>query len=144
MTDVARSAATRFRFADLVLDVGSRRVARDGQEIELPKLSFDLLSALVTAAPDALSIDQLIERVWNGSIVSSATVAKRVELLRHALSDDSQNPRYIGLIRGHGYRLIPDVAVQAVAAQVTVQPGAERPLRPGYLIVAVALLGVLL
>lgn len=109
MTDVAQSVATRYRIADLVLDTGSRRVTRDGQEIELPKLSFDLFSALAAAAPDALSTDELIDKVWHGSVVNSATVAKRVELLRQALSDDSQKPRYVALVRGHGYRLVPEV-----------------------------------
>lgn len=102
---------------------------RGGQEIELQKLSFDLLAALASAAPDALSTDDLVERVWKGSVVSPATVAKRVELLRHALSDDSQSPRYVALVRGHGYRLVPDVTVSTVA---------ERSYRRS-IVVAVAL-----
>lgn len=68
-----------------------------------------MLLALVEAAPDTLSSDELMDRVWQGAVVSQATVAKRVELLRQALDDDSQSPRYIALVRGHGYRLVPDV-----------------------------------
>ena len=60
MTDAARSAATRYRIDDLVLDTGSRRVMRDGHEIELPKLSFDLFSALAAAAP-AHAIDAALK-----------------------------------------------------------------------------------
>ena len=93
---------------DLVIDAGARRVTRGNEEIALPKLSFDLLFALARAAPDTLSIDELMDQVWGKAVVSPATVAKRVELLRHALGDDSTDPRYIALVRGHGYRLIAD------------------------------------
>ena len=98
-----------YRLADLTVDTGQRRVCRGKADIELPKLTFDLLEALVRAAPDSLSTDQLIDQVWSGAVVSSATVAKRVELLRQALDDDSSKPHYIALVRGYGYRLIPDV-----------------------------------
>ena len=53
-----------------------------------------------------------MERVWKGVVVSPATVAKRVELLRQALGDDSAEPRYIALVRGYGYRLIPAVSTE--------------------------------
>ena len=96
-----------FRIDDLVVDRGQRRVFRGDDEIKLPKLSFDLLVALSDAAPNSLSIDEIIQEVWNGTVVSPATVAKRIELLRQAVGEDSANTRYIALVRGYGYRLIP-------------------------------------
>ena len=98
-----------YRFADLTLDAGQRVVRRGTTIIELPRLSFDLLRALVLAAPDSLSTDELMDQVWRGAVVSHATVAKRVELLRQGLGDDSNAPRYVALVRGYGYRLIPAV-----------------------------------
>ena len=98
----------QINFKDLTIDVGARRVVRGDQEIALTKLSFDLLLALARAAPDTLSIDALMDQVWGKTVVSPATVAKRVELLRQALGDDSGDPRYVALVRGHGYRLVAD------------------------------------
>lgn len=92
--------------ADLRVHAGERVVVRDGRAIDLPRLSFDLLLALIDAAPEALSTDELITRVWKGAVVSPATVAKRVELLRQALGDDSTDPRYVAVLRGYGYRLV--------------------------------------
>ena len=103
------SAAAVYRFADLVLDRGRRSVQRGTDTLALPRKSFDLLLALVESAPDTLSTDEIMDRVWGNAVVSQATVAKRVELLRQALDDDSQSPRYIALVRGHGYQLVPDV-----------------------------------
>lgn len=97
------------RVNDLVVDPGARVVWRDETRIDLPRLSFDLLLTLVEAAPDAVTTDQLMERVWQGVVVSPATIAKRVELLRHALGDEATEPRYIELVRGYGYRMAAKV-----------------------------------
>jgi len=97
----------RYRIDDLDVDLGQRRVFRGDQEIQLPKLSFSMLVALIKAAPNAISIDELIDEVWDGPVVSPATVSKRAELLRQALGGGGRNSRYVALVRGHGYRLIP-------------------------------------
>ncbi len=49
-------------------------------------------------------------------MVNAETVTKRVEIVREALGDDSHEPRYIALVRGHGYRLV--VPVEAAAPEV--------------------------
>ena len=86
---------------------------RANAEISLPKLSFDLLLVLIRAAPDIISIDELMSRVWPGLVVSPETVSQRVKLLRDALGDDPRNPRYIAGLRGRGYRLIGAVSDSA-------------------------------
>lgn len=95
-----------YRVGDLCVLPGIQRVLREGREIALPRLSFNLLRALIRAAPNTLSVDELMDRVWPGLVVSPETVTQRIKLLRDALSDDSHAPRYIGLVRGRGYRLL--------------------------------------
>jgi TolB-like protein/DNA-binding winged helix-turn-helix (wHTH) protein/tetratricopeptide (TPR) repeat protein len=97
----------RHRIADLEVDVGKAEVTRGDKTIALPKLSFDLLCALIDAAPAIVSNEELLQRVWPGLLVSPESVAQRVKLLRSAIGDDSQQPRYILGVRGRGYRLIP-------------------------------------
>ncbi|HEX7706590.1 MAG TPA: winged helix-turn-helix domain-containing protein [Thermoanaerobaculia bacterium] len=104
---------------DLRVDPGLRRVERGTSEISLPGLSFDLLIALIEGAPEFLSTDRLISEVWKGQVVSSETVTQRVKLLRDALGDDSQNPRYVAGARGQGYRLIAPVSTADRAAPPT-------------------------
>jgi transcriptional activator of cad operon len=99
----------RFRIDDLEVDVGKAEVTRGGEKIALPKLSFDLLCALINAAPTIVTNDELLQQVWPGLLVSPESVAQRVKLLRSAIGDDSQQPRYILGVRGRGYRLIPAV-----------------------------------
>ncbi len=113
----------RYRVGDLFLDIQRERVIRSGREIRLSKLTFDLLVALVRAAPDLVSVDALIERVWAGSIVGPETVSQRVKRLRLALGDDPKAPRYVGGVRGRGYRLIAPVSPWVAAA-----PGSKAGL----------------
>lgn len=112
-----------FLVGDLSVDVGQQRVTRAGIEITLPYLSFELLLALIRVAPNVISNDLLMARVWPGLIVSPETVAKRVNLLREALGDDAQHPHYIAGVRGRGYRL-----VAAVSPAVAPAPPVEDPV----------------
>ncbi|MDB6088283.1 MAG: Tetratricopeptide 2 repeat protein [Gammaproteobacteria bacterium] len=99
----------RYQVSDLTIDVGRGRVMRGGTEIALPKLSFELLLVLIRHAPNLLSLDALMDKVWPGLIVSPETVSQRVKLLRDALDDDPKAPRYIGGLRGRGYQLVAPV-----------------------------------
>jgi TolB-like protein/DNA-binding winged helix-turn-helix (wHTH) protein/Tfp pilus assembly protein PilF len=115
-----------FLAGDLHVDVGQQRITRAGVEITLPNLSFQLLLALIRVAPNVLSNDLVMARVWPGLIVSPETVAKRVNLLREALGDDAQEPRYIAGVRSRGYRLIAPVS-PAVRLAPTIEGSLSAP-----------------
>jgi DNA-binding winged helix-turn-helix (wHTH) protein len=99
----------RYRVGDLQIDVARRHVARDGREIRLGKLTFDLFAALIRAAPHSVPVDVLLKNVWAGTVVERETVSQRIKRLRIALGDSAQTPRYIAGIRGLGYRIIVSV-----------------------------------
>ena len=97
-------------FGDLRLDTARRELTRDEIPIKLPKLSYNLLDALVTSAPNFVSHEELIQQVWGEKrVISAENLSQRIALLRQSLSDDSQNPIYIETIYGQGFRLIPEV-----------------------------------
>jgi TolB-like protein/DNA-binding winged helix-turn-helix (wHTH) protein/Flp pilus assembly protein TadD len=102
-------ASTGYQVDDLIVDLGQQRVTRAGIEIPLPHLSFDLLLTLARAAPDLVSFDELNKRVWPGLVITPETISQRVKLVRDALGDDSHAPRYIGGVRGRGYRMVASV-----------------------------------
>ena len=79
---------------------------RGEQDIELPKLSFDLLLALARRSPNVVPGDELMTLVWPGLVVGPETVVQRVKLLRQALGDRPDDPRYVAALRSRGYRLV--------------------------------------
>ena len=124
------ATAPVYRVGDLTVDVGRATVERDGRDVALPRLSFDLLLALIDAAPRVVSHDELMSRVWPGLVVGPETVSQRVKLLRDSLDDDSKAPRYIVGVRGRGYRLMPEVTRLDPAAHAgTAAPPAPAPPR---------------
>ncbi|MEJ2604884.1 MAG: winged helix-turn-helix domain-containing protein [Gammaproteobacteria bacterium] len=128
------------RIDDIDVDMTSGTVWRDGEVIDLPDLSFRLLAALASHAPALVRKDELIAEVWGDVVVSDETLMQRVRLLRQALGDDSQNPRYVAAVRGRGYRLCADVKTGQGPAGTSRSP--SRPARIG-MVAAVAALVVL-
>ncbi len=112
----------RYRIVDLVLDVDTQSVDRDGREIQLPKLSFDVLLTLARRAPAVVSTDDLMQEVWGDVVVNDETITQRIKLLRNALGETGKES-HIATVRGRGYRLVGtverlDTELGAVAASV--------------------------
>ena len=128
MTSAASARPRRYRFADLILDTGQRRVWRGDVELQVSKLSFDFLRALVEAAPNLLTHDQLADAVWGPRrVITPDNLSQRLMTLRQAIGEQAEQPRYIEAVRAQGYRLIPDVETVAVEAP----PHDGRPIRVG-------------
>lgn len=106
---------------DLQVDLGARRVSRDGVELQLGRLSFDLLEALIRASPSALSNEQIVAHVWSGDAVTDENIKQRVSLLRRALGQEAGR-EYVETLRGYGYRL-----AEEPRALTPLETGAPRP-----------------
>ena len=123
-----QSSPSIWQAGDLRVDTGLQRIEQASNPVVLPKLSFDLFVALLQAAPDFVSNDELITRVWSGMVVSPETVTQRVKLLRDALNDDPRQPRYIEGLRGRGYRIIPPVVAGSRPLPAALEvPGSGDP-----------------
>jgi len=121
----AAPAPAGYQVADLTVDLTRRRVRRGDSELLSAGLSFDLFLVLLEAAPDLASVNELMHRVWPGLIVSPESVSQRVKIIRRALGDEADQPRYIAGERGRGYRLIAPVT--ALAATGHPEPSLSAP-----------------
>ena len=109
--DENQQQKTRFQFGDVIVDPDNARVTRDGVETKLSGKAFDLLVALLRAAPNLLSHDDIMTQVWAERIVNDETIKQNISRIRSALSDDSKNPVFIESVRGKGYRFICPVEI---------------------------------
>lgn len=89
---------------DLLIEQAAHRVTRDGQEVALTPLEFDLLATLASEPDRVFSRDELLERVWGYSYKADARLVNvHVQRLRAKIERDPENPRYVLTVRGIGY-----------------------------------------
>ncbi len=102
---VATDASTVRQFDGLTIDLASRDVTVDGVLVALSALEFQLLEALSSAPRRVFTRRQLLERVWGYDHVGDERVIDvHIRNLRKAVGDDADHPRWIGTVRGAGYR----------------------------------------
>jgi len=98
----------RLLFGPFTLDLGSRQLTCAGREIHLEPKAFELLSALVTERPKALSKAELQERLWPGTFVAEANLSNLVAEIRGALDDPARAPRFVRTVHRFGYAFCGD------------------------------------
>lgn len=97
----AEKASPTFRAGNLTIDQASRKVWRDGNEVQLTAREWALLECLAQRAGATLSKAQLEEALYAfGSEIESNAVEVFVSRLRKKLGADA-----IHTVRGLGYRL---------------------------------------
>jgi DNA-binding response OmpR family regulator len=95
------------RFVGLTVDVGRHEVRVDDEPVELTSLEFQLLAALAEAPGRVFTRRQLIERVWGWDFYGDdRLVDVHIGNLRKALADSADDPRFIGTVRGVGYKCV--------------------------------------
>lgn len=100
-------SAEPLRFEGIVIDFDRHEVFVDGVEIELSALQFALLGTLAESPGRVFARHQLIERVWGRDFFGEQRIVDvHVGNLRKALKDSASEPRFVGTVRGVGYRFV--------------------------------------
>ncbi|MBI3974151.1 MAG: response regulator transcription factor [Chloroflexi bacterium] len=92
--------------ADLTLDLRTRTLRRDAEEIRLTPLEFKILHYLMLNRGRVLTSSAIVEHVWGFSGAGNEDLVKvHVFRLRQKIERDSQKPDYIRTVPGVGYLL---------------------------------------
>jgi transcriptional activator of cad operon len=109
---------TTLRIGDWCVNPASGQISREGQSTRVEARTMRLLICLADHAGEVVSIDDMLEQVWSGVIVTPDSVYQAVALLRRLLGDDPKQPAYIATVPRLGYRMVASVSPwvdQAVA-----------------------------
>jgi two-component system KDP operon response regulator KdpE len=94
-----------FRNGDVRIDMGARRVVRDGEDVHLTKTEWSLLEAFTAASGKLLTHRWLLEQVWGGGYEDDVEVLRVfVSQLRKKIESDPHRPGAIVTEPGVGYR----------------------------------------
>lgn len=102
-TDTNRNCVS---FGSCEVDLANFEVRHGGKRHPVEPQVFDLLAFLVSNPDRLITKDELIEKVWNGRIVSDATLASRLKAARRAIGDDGEQQKLIRTIHGRGIRFV--------------------------------------
>ncbi|MGZ5207979.1 MAG: response regulator transcription factor [Sulfuricurvum sp.] len=92
-------------YRDISLNLHARTLTIDTKQVELTKLEFDLLHALIANQNIVLDRDTLLENVWGGDdVYQDRTVNVAINRLKEKIDPD-KTKEYIKTVRGVGYTL---------------------------------------
>ncbi len=98
-----------FRFANFEIDVARHELRRAGAILHIEPQVFDLLVHLVSHRDRIVSKDELFDAVWQGRIVSEATLSSRISAARRVLGDSGNDQTLIRTVHKRGFRFIGNI-----------------------------------
>jgi len=107
--DTGDGADPLVRVGEVTIDVAARRVTRDGAEVHLTPIEFDLLRVLAVHRGKLVTHRRLLREVW-GPGYGEETHYLRVHVahIRRKLERDPARPEILLTDAGVGYRLAPE------------------------------------
>jgi DNA-binding winged helix-turn-helix (wHTH) protein len=111
-----------YQFDAFTLDVGTRRLMRDHEEVHLSPKAFDLLLLLVENRSQAMAKGELHRRLWPSTYVTETNLAGLIVELRRALADSADQPQYIRTMHRFGYWFVGQVQEEPAAAAIRPTP----------------------
>ncbi|MFI7327901.1 response regulator transcription factor [Streptomyces rubiginosohelvolus] len=101
--DTAPTPVAALRLGPVAIELPTRRVSVDGEEVQLTRKEFDLLALLAQRPGVVFRREQIISEVWRTSWEGTGrTLEVHVASLRSKL----RLPALIETVRGVGYRLV--------------------------------------
>ncbi len=91
---------------NLVINKAAHVVKKNGEEIALTPIEFDILYLLASNKDRVFSTDEIFERVWNEKVYEvNNTVMVHIRRLREKIEDNSRNPKILKTVWGVGYKI---------------------------------------
>ncbi len=112
-----------YTFNGFVLNLESFSLLKNGKNIALKPLVFELIVYLVTNRERLITRDELLEKLWGGREVADATLSNHIKEARYLLGDSGSTQQIIRTVHGRGYQFI--AKLDAITA---IESDALRPV----------------
>jgi transcriptional activator of cad operon len=103
-------SGTSLRIGHWCVNPASGQISQAGKSVRVEARTLRLLLCLAEHAGQVVSVDNLLNEVWTGVIVTPDSVYQAIATLRRLLGDDAKQPRYIATVPRLGYRMVASVA----------------------------------
>lgn len=91
------------------LDIAEKALRRGDVVISITPKVFETLYLFVRSSGHLIEKNELMLELWGDRIVEESNLTFNIKMLRKALGDDAQNPRFLETVPKRGYRFIANV-----------------------------------
>ena len=129
----------QFLFGDQIVDTDRRELCRNLRPVDVEPQVLDVLIYLLENRDRVVSKDDLIASVWDGRLVSDATLTSRIYAVRKAVGDSGRSQTLIRTFARKGIRFVgsvhtkrdePAAPLPAPSSYQLVEPPTPLPLPP--------------
>ena len=118
-----------YEFGEFRIDPARRTLMRGTALLQLTSKAFETLLTLIERADRVVSKEELMKVLWPKTVVEEANLSQNIFVVRKALGESAQEPRFIVTVPGVGYRFAGAVRVEAEdsAAAAAASPRLATP-----------------
>jgi DNA-binding winged helix-turn-helix (wHTH) protein len=109
----------RYVFGPFELDSEARLLRREGEPVPLAAKTLETLMVLVENRGRLVDKEELLSRVWAGTVVEEANLTQTIFTVRKILGDSPKDHRYIATVAGRGYQFVAPVVELTYSTQAT-------------------------
>jgi transcriptional activator of cad operon len=135
-----RSTVIPLRVGAWRVDPRAGQISRQGEVVRVEARTMKLLLCLAERAGEVVSVEELLDQVWSGVVVTPDSVYQAVASLRRLLGDDAKQPAYIATVPRLGYRMV--AAVSPWVDDLRVEPPRGTRRRAWMLLALGAAIGI--
>lgn len=98
-----------FRFGEFQLDLDRYELRRGNEVVKTEPRVLELLNYLIEQRERVVPKEELLDTIWQGTIVSDSALTSTIRDARRALGDSPAEPRWLKTVYGRGLRFVGDV-----------------------------------
>ncbi|HET8816423.1 MAG TPA: winged helix-turn-helix domain-containing protein [Pseudidiomarina sp.] len=100
----------KYTFDGFTIDSDQLCIDYQGKLLQIDSRIIKLMILLIQKYPEVVSQKELLETLWNGSVVSTWSASRLVADARTVFKSHNYDRAIIQTLRGRGYRLAPELA----------------------------------
>ena len=98
----------KINLGKVIFDKSKGILIKNGEEISLTATQFKILSYLADNMNMIVSIDRILENIWEDSYGYENTLITHIYRIREKLEDNPRDPKILITIKGLGYKLVKE------------------------------------
>lgn len=102
---VASKPSTELKSGRFILDLRSRTLSKDGKNIELTQVEFQIMEYFFSNPDEPISRTTILHKVWGDAYFGEEKIVDvNIRRLRMKIEEDSSDPKFIVTVWGRGYK----------------------------------------